>query len=362
MAAETGMAAAVSQAEQLVSYSVCVGDHSCECEAQQEQPQNVCKHLEAAAQLSPFSNSMRAHTAARLLEAGHVKLAGSASNGLYRARSMASSAIVFTCNLLDQYCSCPDWHRHGRACAHLIAARRLSSPAEEPQQEQGSHADAAESIKVERSFPRQEPVPGSSGCNEASLHAELRMLLGAMRGGQSRAARRGDTEKVKEMKRLCREVAAVSSSLDAAVLEELLPQLRHLAATAGNFAPAFADQRRIARVGDKRKESDRTHKPLFDRRVRRAAAAAGSPDQQQGATLMREIAASVGADSRTRVAARTLTAAATQAARGRRSSTAAAASRTAFVSNKPHGRPSVKVLSCHHLCACDSQIQILHGL
>ena len=53
---------------------------------------------------------------------------------------------------------------------------------------------------------------------------------------------------------------------------------RRVAELVASSAPAFADQRRTAQAGDKRKDTDRTHKSLFDRtkRHRGPAAAAAS--------------------------------------------------------------------------------------
>ena len=211
-----------------------------------------------------------------------------------------------------------------------MAAGQLSSHAQPAMPPAG---DAAEPISVARTFPKQEPAAGRSGCNVPALQAELSMLQAAAAAGKTAVRARTDSEKVKEVKRLLRQHTAAVPLLDKEALDEVLPLLRRVAELAARFAPVFADQRRTAQAGDKRKDSDRSHKALFDRRKKqRVAAAASAGSGEAAATVSRHEQRATAAAAR--VVAR--------AGRCKRSAGA-----DAFVPNKPQGRPALTV--CLHL-------------
>ena len=271
-----GLTEVASQQQLDKTYMVCVGDHSCECSAFGEQSGTVCKHLEAASRKCPFTLNMRAAAARHSLNCSSLQPLKSSQHGhMFEISAMAAEGVKFVCNLDSSFCSCADWAPNARQCCHLMAAaahpssrhHKAACALEEHQSSAGG-----EPIIVRRCFPENADSSSPAYAHTVSqrLEAELEVLRQYQTAtvAQSRTVL---TEQHKAALGLCRNINGLFHTLDSAAMERLLPLLQKAAAVVEELAPKMLPTLRTAQKSDTRKDSDRSHKPLFPSRKRSAA-------------------------------------------------------------------------------------------
>lgn len=326
-------------------YTVCLGDHSCECEHMQQQS-GVCKHLEALALECSFTHSMRQVTAAYLLKQGKLQPdssddTASDDSGLFTCNSIAADGITYTCSAYSSFCSCLDWSLHGGTCYHLLAVAEhpaLTSRQSISDLATSVDGESCAAIPVRRAFPEQQPAMGITAGSQiitgAGMQAELDMLLkSATREGAAKG-RSELSEDHKQCMRVLRHLSSSLAALDRAAVEEILPLILQAQAIKERCAPAYLPTQRVAQKQDARQDKDRTHKPLFNRKRKQLGNA-------EGPSAPKKRVPANGANGRS--AGDRLVAAAIAHARKQPQSRSAGGATKRFVPVQPQGRPSTSV-------------------
>ncbi len=349
-----GLAEVISQTQLQRTYTVCVGDHSCECSHFMVQSGGVCKHLEATALVCPFTVDMRRDTARHLNGSGSLRSIQSSHGRMYEISAIASEHVTFVCNVDSSFCSCPDWNAgHGRTCCHLLAAAELTEGRRSAESVLQHAADTGEEepLVVRRSFPQN--TPAASAMVSPDLSQKLQAELVSLRQYETKTAALQSKAPLSEAHKaalgLCRSMASKLHTLDSASLDEVLPMLQQASAIVDALAPKLLPTLRVAQKGDARKDSDHIHKPLFKGRKRPAAAIASAQQVlKKGRTAAALLPGNgdAGRASKTAAAERIIS----RARASRRSSLSpTGAALPKFVANKPQGRPHTAVRLCHQL-------------
>jgi|YelNatPaOPRAMG01_1025707.scaffolds.fasta_scaffold48531_2 hypothetical protein len=357
-----GLAVVARQTDPTRMYTVCLGDHSCECEYMQQQS-GVCKHLEALALECSFTHKMRQVTAAYLLKQGKLRPADSgdtASNdsGLFICNSIAADGITYTCSAYSSFCDCLDWSLHGGTCCHLLAvAEHPALTSEQSISDLATSVDGQSSaaIPVRRSFPEQQPAmgitTGSQIISASGMQAELDMLLKSATREGAVKGRSELSEDHKQCMRVLRHLSNSLAALDRAAVEEILPLLLQAQAINERCAPAYLSTQRVAQKQDARQDKDRTHKPLFHRKRKQQGNAEGPSAPKK----------KVAAAANGRSAGIRIVAAAIAHARKQPQSKSAGGATKRFMPMQPQGRPSTSVRtlqSREHSLQCNNKFCI----
>lgn len=112
-------------------HHTCVADCSCSCHLSKL---DICKHLEAAASVSPIDEQMMSNAAEMLIEEGLITelQAEPGQTPLYEAQPLcypkncAPKGMIFSVDLNNRTCSCHLGRRYN-VCCHLVAAAKLGN-------------------------------------------------------------------------------------------------------------------------------------------------------------------------------------------------------------------------------------------
>lgn len=346
-----GLAEAVSQTDLQRTFTVCLGDHSCGCSYFIGQSAAICKHVEAVAVLCPFTLDMREATARHLISCGRLRPIKSSHGCMFEVGTLANDRVTYVCNTDSGVCSCPDWNAHERMCCHLLAAaEQQSTDGRRPAYyllQLAAHS-AKKPIIVRRCFPQNAATGGGAICAEFSSSMQTELLdLRQFETRTAAAQSRAQLSKAhKAALSLCRNIGSKLHTLDSAVLDEVLPMLQRACAVVDMLAPKLLPTLRAAQKGDARKDSDRTHKPLFPNRKRPAAAiACAERTLKRGKPAPAQLPSNLEAapSSRNAVAERIVRKAPKQSIQ--RASPGGSAAPLKLVASKPQGRPHKAVPS-----------------
>jgi hypothetical protein len=249
-----------------VSYFGCLGAMSCSCPFK-----GVCKHLQAAADMLPFSHAMRAAAAKELqIEEAlqHDEQTGLVSCG--HLGDLGMSLPPFVQNLATNFCDCADWMSN-RLCAHLMAAHgdpQFAALCEcpLPNPEHGPE----ETIPVARKQPlgmrvgADEPIKCIGGAMQ-----HIKQLEQALPNNDQATLRAPAASS--EERAIKREIAKMSASvkyISHPDMQELLPLYTKLAEQTAAKVPAL--HKVVLQHKGRRRDADRTMKPLYPGRTRAA--------------------------------------------------------------------------------------------
>lgn len=237
-----GWAVVVSQTDLQRTFTVCLGDHSCECSYFTGQSGAICKHVEAVAVLCPFTLDMREATARHLISCGRLRPIKSSHGCMFEVGALANDQVTYVCNTDSGFCSCPDWNAHQRMCCHLLAAaQQQSTDGRRPAYnllQLAAHA-GKEPIIVRRCFPQKAAAGG--GAVSAEFSSSMQTELLELRQFEARTAvahsRAQLSEAHKATLSLCRNIGGKLHTLDSAVVDEVLPLLQRASTIVDMMAP-----------------------------------------------------------------------------------------------------------------------------
>lgn len=260
-----GSALSLSKKHSLI-HGICLGELRCSCPFRRD----VCHHLEAAAELHPFSPDMR-RAAAELMYSHGLLVVTDSQQGLATCGSLVPDVPVATLNIMAGFCDCLDWASNG-ICAHLlVASKKLPQlPGSTLINEQDQQLDAHAAIKVQRTHLQPLPANVPEPCDAGAV-AEANELRKHSSNARSVASALPD--EARQLRACALRLTRVAGLVPVPVLQHVLPGLLAACTQLEAAVPNFKVLPVQERASFRRKEKHRKTVPLFDRRKRKAVVA-----------------------------------------------------------------------------------------
>lgn len=181
-------------------------------------------------------------------------------------------------NIHTWFCTCLDAKQH-QTCAHLLAAQQhpeFGAACNLAAYDPSTSGDAHDVIGIQRSPPLSMALDVEEPVNEFGGEADIQALQAAAQNIRNASRTRMDSGLSDVVKAFKRHAAAISTFAAYAelvsdeCLQQGMPKVEEVSEWCQQHLPRFADAGPQSQQGWSRQDSDRTLKPLFNRKRARA--------------------------------------------------------------------------------------------